>query len=139
MCRIDYYDGDDLCLHPPTARRARKDHRCDDCGRGIVKGEQYTYGVWLIDGDLMTAKVCEHCVTAGKWLRVVCGGHLWPGVIEELVEHWDEEPDLRSHGLGRLVSVGRSRWHRKGQLIPVESVAKWAESGIARVPEAARH
>ena len=70
-----------MWLQEPHGVRSRKDHRCVDCGRPIVKGETYTYGVWLHEGDLMTVKVCEHCVTAGKWLKVVCGGHLWPGEL----------------------------------------------------------
>lgn len=139
MCRIDYA-GDGIWLKEPAERTAAKDHQCGDCGRTISKGERYYYGVWLDEGvDLTTVKMCAHCVAAGFWLTKVCGGHLWPGVIEELREHWDEEWDLRSHGLGRLVLIGEHKWERHGTLVPVVDVSRWAREAVDRVPASARH
>lgn len=42
-------------------RRARKEHRCMECGRVIEPGETYRYwtGVW--EGDVVTNKMCAHC------------------------------------------------------------------------------
>lgn len=138
MCRIEDADGDGIWLQPLIERTAKKEHRCEDCGRTIAKGERYTYGLWK-DDYLNTVKVCAHCVAAGRWLKVVCGGHLWPGVLEELKEHWDEEWELRSNGLAWLVSAGRSHWLRRGQLVPVELVSSWVDKALAKVPETARH
>lgn len=42
-------------------RRARKEHRCDDCHRVIRKGETYIRGVGLGDGTAWTWKECAHC------------------------------------------------------------------------------
>ena len=140
MCRVDYDDGDEgFWRTKPHMVKARKEHRCGDCGRDIAKGEHYWSGVWLAYGSHSPMKMCVQCHTAGRWLRVVCGGHFWPGVIEELEEHWDEEWELRSHGLGRLVKVGKSRWQRNGELIPVATVNRWVDSALSRVPESARH
>lgn len=140
MCRIDDYDSYGTWLKDLKLRIARKEHRCGDCGRTIAKGEQYTYGVWLEEGDFFTVKVCAHCVTAGHWLTRICGGHLWPGVVEELEEHWDEERwSLGSYALGQLVVLARRRWHRQGTLIDLDRLTAITERAINRVPEEARH
>lgn len=138
MCRIDYAD-DGQWLKPPGDRRAIKDHRCEDCGRVITKGETYTYCVYLAEGDFGTTKMCAQCNAAGRWLRVVCGGHFYPGVIEELREHWDEECDLRSHGLGKLVLYGENRWKRGDGLVDLDLIDRWTTQALSRVPAQAMH
>ena len=44
-----------------TQRKARKAHRCCECGGIIQPGEQYTYhsGIW--DGDPDSYKICPDC------------------------------------------------------------------------------
>lgn len=138
MCRVDYADEDGLWLREPSTVKAAKDHACEDCGRLIAKGEIYYYAVWKSD-RLYTVKACDHCVRAGRWLKVICGGHLWPGVIEELVEHWEEEWELRSLGLGRLVLAGRRRWrHRNGRMVSLAEVDAWTADALAHTPVEAR-
>lgn len=141
MCRIEYADNSGLWLTPLGEHRANKDHTCSDCHRTILKGETYTNGVWLDqeNGYIVRTKMCAQCVAAGDWLQVVCGGHFWPGVVEELREHWDEEWELRSVGLGRLVKLGEAKWHRDGRLVSLEDVKRWTAEAVARVPESARH
>ncbi len=142
MCRIDYADDcDGRWIHDLGQRVARKDHACADCGRTIVKGERYTYGVWLAEGtDFCPVKMCAHCVAAGHWLTRVCGGHFWPGVVEELVEHWDEERhEVGSLALGQLVVLARARWQRQGRLVDLERLQAITERAINAVPMAARH
>lgn len=143
MCRIDDYDDyGGHWLEPLHEVKARKDHSCHDCGRIIAKGETYTYGSWIsteFDG-VSSVKMCAHCVAAGKWLRDVCGGHMWPGVMEELVEHWDEERwQLGSIALGRLIILGRARWKRHGRLVDVDHVKDLVRQALTRVPEDALH
>ncbi|MGD9798876.1 MAG: hypothetical protein AB7H43_14475 [Acidimicrobiia bacterium] len=149
MCRIDYADDEGgFWREEPHEVTARKDHRCGDCGRTIAKGEPYTRGVWLMPGEgHMAVSMCSQCVHAGRWLRKVCGGHFWPGVIEELQEHWDEEFELRSPGLARLLvatgksnhTMGRKPWEWKGALVPVETVDRWVDAALAKVPAGAMH
>jgi hypothetical protein len=135
MCRIDYADEcDGLWFLEPGPRRARKAHHCQDCGRTIEPGETYTYGKGLSEGDFFVAKMCEQCVAAGRWLVKVCGGHFWPGVVEELVEHWEEEPDYRSLGLGRLIVGARRHWRIHGRLATVEEIDRWVTHGLTHCP-----
>lgn len=134
MCRIDYDDSDGQWLREPHWRTARKPHNCEDCGRTIHPGETYRAGTWIQDGDLSQLKMCEHCLVAGNWLNHVCGGHFYPGVMEELVEHWVEEPDYRSVTLGRLIVAGRKHWRRKGELIPTETLQAWVDDALTRAP-----
>lgn len=139
MCRIDFAD-DGVWLTPPGERTARKEHCCDDCGRTIDPFERSHYGVWKDgegSGGVFTVKMCAQCVTAGRWLRKVCSGHLWPGVLEELVEHWDEEWDLRSNGLRWLIVCGQARWQRRGRLVSPVLVAQWVDRALTKVPAGA--
>lgn len=138
VCRIEYADD---CYgfwrEEPHQASARKEYRCSDCGRSIVKGERYTSGVWLdTDDHSHTAlHMCLQCVEAGAWLRKVCGGHFWPGVLEELEEHWQEEFEYRSFGLGRLVLYGQRKWQRSdGCLVSVDAVRGWVDQALTRIP-----
>jgi hypothetical protein len=50
-------------------RRARKPHRCHECGGAIVVGEQYEHvrGKW--EGYIDTFDTCERCVDIRTWLK----------------------------------------------------------------------
>lgn len=137
MCRIEDADSDGWWLIEPHDVKARKDHNCGDCGRTIAKGETYTYGSWADGGTVLAMKMCAQCVVAGHWLMHVCGGHFWPGVVEELREHWEEDTVYRSVGLGRLIIGAKRHWRRNGQLIPIEQVSGWVDSALEHVPSLA--
>lgn len=48
-------------LYQSTMRKARKEHRCRECGNTIKPGEMYEYTVIVFDGDFSTKKTCEKC------------------------------------------------------------------------------
>ena len=54
--------------------RARKEHRCCECGGKILSGESYNYhsGVW--DGQGMSFKVCPECDLLRKDLTIILAG-----------------------------------------------------------------
>jgi hypothetical protein len=76
----------------------------------IAKGETHTHIVGKWEGDFGTYRVCAHCRAAGEWLNVACGGWMFGGIGEELGDHWDEEIQLRSVMLARLILGHRRRW-----------------------------
>jgi len=118
MCAID--DCDERVNVVQTADRiARKEHRCSECYRQIVKGEKYHYEFGTLEGDAVTYRTCPHCMVAREWLHKNCGGWIYQGVIEEICEHADEYPDL-AEPLKLIVSGANARWKSiGGDLMPI--------------------
>ncbi len=90
-------------------RKARKPHRCDECGRAIEPGEFYHYGVCVTDGDAFINKCCAQCTVAQRWPVDNCGGYVFGEVYEEIVEHAREYPTL-AMPLLRLAAGMRRKW-----------------------------
>lgn len=68
--------------------KARKQHKCCECGDTIEPGTTYekTVGVW--DREFSTFKTCEACVEIRK--RYFCTwyyGMMWETLLEEYAEH----------------------------------------------------
>jgi hypothetical protein len=111
-----------------TQRRstARRDYRCDECGRTIAAGERYERFSGLNSdwGKWETWRTCEHCLWARQWLSAQCGGWCFAGVAEDLRDHWDEDYLLRDLDLGRRIVGMRRKWKRHdGSLIPLAQLA----------------
>src|SRR5271154_1617951 len=112
MCRIEHSDGQSE-VWVPTDRKARKDHRCTECGRAIKAGEMYQHVFSVTNGDAGVEKTCRHCRVGQEWLLKNCGGYIYGEVSEELAEHAEEYPQI-ALPLLRFV-VGRDRkWKRFG-------------------------
>lgn len=129
MCRIEGCDPWNF-FHDEI-RKAAKPHRCCECGRTIAKGEQYTHSVGKMDDRMSTYRQCQHCVVAAHWLQVTCSGWLFEGILEELVEHWEEEPDLRSWTLGRLIVGMRRQWRDGAAPVPDKAVIEASIPALA--------
>lgn len=108
MCMVD--QAEDSFVADVREQTARVAHTCGECGRTIEPGERYRVGGGVCDGEWWTGKMCVHCWAARSWLSVQCNGWLWGGVLEDLEEHWQESPLLRSHWLGRAILGMRRRW-----------------------------
>ena len=120
MCAIDLCD-DPPKFHESSHRKARKEHRCDECRRVIAKDERYEY-VFLVDydGNPGEQRTCAHCEAARSWLRVTCGGWMYEGVRDDLQEHFGEGSAYRSVWLARAIVGMRRKWtQRDGALMPV--------------------
>lgn len=87
MCMIDGADDGPNEFSNTVTRRAKKEHKCNECRRAILIGERYTYHSWKFDGDFATAKVCGHCQIACDWLSTNCGGFVMDAVREDIQEH----------------------------------------------------
>lgn len=118
-------DYDPAMVWREAWRRARKQHRCEECSRPIDPGERYHFVTGLNEpGDpWWSAKQCGQCYEAARWLSVVCAGYLLTDVLRELVEHMEEEPyPLATLQLGKLIVLMRRRWVRRGERVPAEEV-----------------
>lgn len=79
-------------------RKARKVHKCNECGRVIEKGEIYERYAGICDGDFFTAKTCEGC----RIIRddLFCDGWFFGGIWEEIYANIE---DIENTCFGDLV------------------------------------
>lgn len=125
MCMIE--DADPADFSRAVIRRARKEHRCGECGRVIARGESYEYSTGGRSGEVWSNKSCLHCCEAAKWLSRECHGYLYGGVLEDLQLHWDDGESTME--LGRLIVGIRRKWRRKdGTLMPLPNILQSVES-----------
>jgi len=69
-------------------RKARKPHRCGECGYIIPPGQEYEIDVTVFEGDLESHKTCIPCVRVRDSL-FNCGwyyGHIWDDVHEAICD-----------------------------------------------------
>lgn len=64
-----YCDYDPPEFYRMSVRTARKEHRCDECGKRIVAGEKYEVVVGKWDGNLGTFETCEQCRDLRQWTQ----------------------------------------------------------------------
>lgn len=121
MC---YCDFDRPKLASETTRKARKDHRCDECRRTIAKGECYQYHSLLFDGSWNTYRWCRHCAAAQGIAADLVDCHCWlySALWADLREHAQEE--RKNPALIRLVLGAQRKWTyrrgpKRGQLVPI--------------------
>src|SRR6478609_8839022 len=59
MCDVDFDGYNDFTCE--VKRKARKQHRCEECRKFIEKGEFYTHHSSKYDGVLSSHKTCARC------------------------------------------------------------------------------
>lgn len=97
--------GDGPSTYRETRPKARRDHKCCECGGVIRSGETYTsfWGVW--DGESSTFKTCADCEALAGWAMdehdCFCPnfGSLHDGVLKL----------VRESGLPELIAEGERR------------------------------
>ena len=109
-CYCDY-EAPSIC-HEATPI-ARKNHRCTECGRAILKGDryEYTWGIW--GGDAQEFKTCQRCIALRDFVKahVPCLCDVLGGLIEECMEtargYAHEAPGLLFGAYRRQVLIRR--------------------------------
>ena len=102
MCDYDY-----PTVHQSKRIIARKDHNCDECARGIRKGERYEKVDALFDGKWEHYKTCVYCLAVRDLMAdsmdCFCWHHegLWENIADEF-DYGEPRPGLR-FAVGRLV------------------------------------
>lgn len=71
-CVLNSYDDSIACvdLTPKCERKARKAHRCSDCGGTIQAGATYTYCSWVQEGDVHEFHGCASCRLVREVVRL---------------------------------------------------------------------
>lgn len=59
MCDIDFDGYCDVWQERP--RKARKQHKCNTCGRQIAPGETYVAHFSIFEGETNNEKICAEC------------------------------------------------------------------------------
>ena len=111
---IDGYDYSDCnTVLRESRQKAKKEHRCRECGRVIQIGELYLYEAMLEpDGWFCDHKTCRHCERVREWLVRTCGGFVYDMIREDLSEHVKEEYDIPVSI--KMASIGMARrWRRR--------------------------
>ncbi len=122
MCMMD--EGPGMQLTQDNMRRARKDHRCGECGRAIQKGEIYRNISGLWEGEFVSEKTCGHCAIGQNLLSRECDGFVFHAVAEDLHEHIREVLPW-SRLAARLYIGMRRKWKsfRGEGLLPIPVLA----------------
>ena len=87
-CLTDGGYGEPMEVGIKQDRKARKEHKCVECGRIIQLGETYKYVGGKFKGDWLNFKTCSDCVSMQKNL-LQCGfdiGSCWDDVEMGLTE-----------------------------------------------------
>lgn len=69
---MDYYCADDydpLQFYFAKVVRAKKKHRCEECGASIYSGEQYERVTIKYEGEMYTITTCERCYDLRVWVK----------------------------------------------------------------------
>lgn len=82
FCSCDF-DGDWRgfgATHP----KARKRHKCDECGMFIEPGDTYERYTGLSEGDFYVNKTCPTCLSIIEWIKghIPCFCRLYAGLWE---------------------------------------------------------
>lgn len=131
MCMADDCERADVWLE--WKPRARKEHKCDECGRPIARGETYRQTKMLFEGMWIATKQCAHCVVLADWLVAECGGYLTQGILEDFHEHAQE---YARFDLWRAYWGAPRGWQRNGKLMPLPRMPLTSEQRETQRDEA---
>lgn len=83
-------DGDRPEFYVESTPRARKEHKCCECGRTITVGEKHQAASGKWDGDISTYRTCAECVEIRA--AFCCDGWtflmLWESIRDEMFGEW---------------------------------------------------
>ena len=79
-----------FCQSRPTAR---KEWRCEECGRTIHPGDRYERSTGKSEGEFFSVQTCSVCAEIRG--AFVCGGAvfgmLWESIRDEMFPIWDTQ------------------------------------------------
>lgn len=111
-CYCDYEPAD---FYSATMRKARKEHRCEECGSVIKPGQQYEHAAMGYEGTACAYKTCQHCLEVRRFVKsfVPCfcwaHGNLLADAQDTARGYAHEADGLLFGTLRRIVIARRSR------------------------------
>lgn len=117
-----YCDFDGPSFFSETHPKARKTHKCYECGRRIEAGETYSrvWGIW--DGRMDTHGTCRQCCALRDYVKsnVPCFcwayGSLRDDAMETLREYSSELPGMWFGGARLYVRANKIRRAQRTEL-----------------------
>lgn len=113
-CYCDY-DGPSPEFFHESLPKARKEHRCDECGGKVKPGETYRLIVGKWDGDLNTFKACPDCLELMTWaeahVKCICWqlGEAHQNILDEM-SNWEKEcPGLAAEASEKMRAIRLKR------------------------------
>lgn len=93
-CPLESGDGDRPSCFSRAVRKARKEHRCGECGESIGAGQRYEYvsGIW--DGEPSSHKTCLSCQQIRD--HFACDGYVYGELWANLEENFF--PEMKAGG-----------------------------------------
>jgi hypothetical protein len=86
-------DLEPITVHRTKIRKARKGHKCDECGADIKRGDHYHVHTGRCDGSWFTVKNCKECEQIREDYGCRCIGDLDTMVHECLGVHINRLPE----------------------------------------------
>jgi hypothetical protein len=89
VCLSHDWDGS-TDFHSSRTVKARKPHKCCECGRAICVGESHQYVSGKCEGWFFTERTCAECeeirtvFVCGSWVY----GELWESMREQMFPMW---------------------------------------------------
>ena len=82
-------NGDYVTLLAETKRKARKQHRCNECQGAILPGQAYLDERYLFEGAVSTHKTCPCCLSVREHLfcNIITYNQLWSD-LEDFLYDW---------------------------------------------------
>ena len=89
LCFHDYDYGDSADCYRVLMRKARKPHKCEECGGTIPARAEYEYASGVHDGSAFSVKTCAGCASVRA--AYVCGffyhGTLWDSMKQNVFDN----------------------------------------------------
>ena len=86
---------------------ARKKHKCNECGRNIIKGESYER-ITLFYPEIMTQKTCEDCLSIRE--TFFCDGFYFDSIIDDMRQHVEDcNAEMPWAKLSKLTPAARAK------------------------------
>ena len=110
-CDIDGY----WSFYSSQRRKAKREHRCDECRATIQPGEIYEYAAGKQEGEMWSSKTCAACLELIDFIRahVPCYcriyGDLFGDRLRDIVDQAGQTPGFAFGILRRVVAVNRNK------------------------------